>query len=92
VTVVISQGSVDEHHIRLHRTRFLERRGGTVHRRDDLQIRLLGQHGALAHGPHQLRVIPNPIPHQPVEHLHLLGDLGGHGFEIGDPTIMRRRA
>src|SRR5437867_12531613 len=31
---------------------------------------------------HQLRVISKPIPHESVEHSHLLGDLGGHGLEI----------
>src|SRR5439155_23667324 len=36
--------------------------------------------------PHKLRVIPKPIPHQPVEHTHLLGDLGGYGLEIGART------
>ncbi len=27
--------------------------------------------------------LPEPMPHQPVEHTHLLGDLGGDGLEIG---------
>src|SRR5437667_8571084 len=37
---------------------------------------------------HQLGIIAEPIPHQPVEHTHLLGDLGGHGLEIGARTDM----
>src|SRR6266487_6069642 len=32
---------------------------------------------------HQLGVIPEPIPHHPVERAYLLLDLGGHGLEIG---------
>ena len=53
MTIVISEGGVDEHQLRLHRARFLERGGRSVHRSDDLQVRLLGEHGddSIAHQP-----------------------------------------
>ena len=38
---------------------------------------------ALAPRLHQLRVITKPIPHQAVERVHMLPDLGGHSVEIG---------
>src|SRR5216683_92010 len=46
-------------------------------------------HVARAHPrTHQLLVVPEPIPHQPVEHPHLLRDLAEHGLKIGGRTHM----
>ncbi len=35
---------------------------------------------------HQLGIVAEPIPHDAVQHLHLLGDLGHDGPEIGART------
>jgi len=53
VTVVISQGGVQEYQHRFHLPRLLERCGRSIHCGDDLEVGLLGQHGgdAVAHQP-----------------------------------------
>ena len=42
VTVVISEGGVQDHHLRSHLAHSLERTGRAVHGGDDLEVRLLG--------------------------------------------------
>ncbi len=62
------------------------RRLTTTHLR--LRVRPERAHHAVNAGPraHQLGIVAEPIPHDAVQHLHLLGDLRHNGLEIGART------